>query len=120
MQEWAALVMKHFNTYEYEEGPYTDLDPAVLQNKYVDAVRDHPLYGTCFFHVRQHSFPEQLADFPQQCIVALNSEGLHFLNEERETLISFGYPDIYRWGGSSTQFSIIIWNPATNVTDDVS
>ena len=58
--------------------------------------------------------------FPKLCIIALNSEGLHFLNEEMETLSSYGYADIYRWGGSSTQFSIIIWNPDTQDTDDVS
>ena len=39
--------------------------------------------------------------------------------QERETLSSFGYADIYRWGGSSTQFSIIVWNPETQDTDDV-
>jgi len=83
-------------------------------------VRDHPLYGTCFFHVRRHKFPEQMSTFPDHCIIALNSEGLHFLNEERETLASYGYADIYRWGGSSTQFSIIIWNAETQDTDDVS
>jgi len=87
--------------------------------------------------------------FPDTVTIALNSEGLHFLNEvrcclpppptrlvalafpspqrltdflhpqDRETLSSFGYADIYRWGGSSTQFSIIIWNPDTQDTDDV-
>jgi hypothetical protein len=40
--------------------------------------------------------------------------------QDRETLASFGYADIYRWGGSSTQFNIIIWNPETEDTDDVS
>jgi hypothetical protein len=42
------------------------------------------------------------------------------LPQERETLASFGYADIYRWGGSSTQFNIIIWNPEAEDTDDVS
>lgn len=42
------------------------------------------------------------------------------LLQERETLSSFGYADIYRWGGSSTQFNIIIWNPESQDTDDVS
>ena len=83
-------------------------------------MRDHPLYGTNFFHVKRHNFPEQMESFPKLCIIALNSEGLHFLNEEMETLSSYGYADIYRWGGSSTQFSIIIWNPDTQDTDDVS
>lgn len=56
-----------------------------------------------------------MESFPEHCIIALNSEGLHFLNEANETLSTYGYADIYRWGGSSTQFSIIIWNPDTQV-----
>ena len=59
-------------------------------------------------------------DFPDRLILAYNSEGLHFLDENRDTLASFGYADIYRWGGSSTQFSLIIWNPETQDTDDLS
>ena len=97
-----------------------DMEPEVLQSELVNSVRDHPLYGTCFFHVRKHRFPDQMESYPDECIIALNSEGLHFLNEDRETLSSFGYADIYRWGGSSTSFSIIIWNAETQDTDDVS
>ncbi len=99
---------------------YAEMEAEEIQAKYVETVRDHPLYGTNFFHVKRHNFPEQMEGFPKLCIIALNSEGLHFLNEEMETLSSYGYADIYRWGGSSTQFSIIIWNPDTQDTDDVS
>ena len=94
-------------------------DPEVVQAEYVSTVKDHPLYGTCFFHVRRFKFPRHMAGYPAELIIALNSEGLHFLNEQKETLASFGYADIYRWGGSSTQFSIIIWNPEQEDTDDV-
>jgi hypothetical protein len=96
------------------------VDPEELQMVFVESVKDHPLYGTNFFHVRKHTFPEHMAPFPERLIIAFNSEGLHFLNEDRDTLASFGYADIYRWGGSSTQFSIIIWNAETQDTDDVS
>ena len=60
-----------------------------------------------------------MSSFPDVLIVAFNSEGLHFINLERETLASYGYADIYRWGGSSSQFSIIIWNAERQDTDDV-
>lgn len=113
MQEWAKLVKKR-------RKEYMDLDPEEIQQKYVERVRDHPLYGTCFFHVRKHKFPEAMDSYPEQVIIALNSEGLHFLNEDRETLASYGYADIYRWGGSSTQFNIIIWNAEAGDTDEVS
>ena len=97
-----------------------EAEPEAVQARFVEAVKDHPLYGTCFFHVRKHRFPPQMDSFPEHCVIALNSEGLHFLGaEERDTLASFGYADIYRWGGSSTQFSIIIWNAESEDTDDV-
>jgi len=109
-------VLKHYQNFKDEEGNgYSDMEADTIQALFVDSVRDHPLYGTCFFHVRRHKFPEQMDAYPEHCIIALNSEGLHFLNEDRETLATYGYADIYRWGGSSTQFSIIIWNPDTQV-----
>jgi len=111
-EEWAEMVLQHASG-------LLDAEPEELQKQYVATVKDHPLYGTCFFHVRKHKFPEQMDAYPENLIVALNSEGLHFLNEDRETLASFGYADVYRWGGSSTQFNIIIWNPETEDTDDV-
>jgi len=121
VQKWAEKVLKHYNKFKTEDKrTYADMESEEIQGMYVDAVRDHPLYGTCFFHVRRHNFPEHMDSYPEHCIIALNYEGLHFLNEERETLSSFGYADIYRWGGSSTQFSIIIWNPTAQDTDTVS
>lgn len=113
LQKWAELVLA-------KRDEVADENPDDLQSAYVRAVKDHPLYGTCFFHVRRHRFPPHMEGYPQDVIIALNSEGLHFLNEDMETLSSFGYADIYRWGGSSTQFSIIIWNPDSQDTDDVS
>lgn len=121
LQEWAKDVLRHYNKYKNEDKrKYAEMDAEEIQSKFVEAVHDHPLYGTNFFHVRRHKFPEQMESFPEHCIIALNSEGLHFLNEANETLSTYGYADIYRWGGSSTQFSIIIWNPDTQDTDDVS
>lgn len=121
LQSWGEKVLKHFKRFKDEDKkPYAEMEAEEIQAKFVDAVRDHPLYGTNFFHVRKHRFPEQMETFPEHCIIALNSEGLHFLNEQMETLSSYGYADIYRWGGSSTQFSIIIWNPDSQDTDDVS
>jgi len=111
--DWAEVVLK----YRMDS---ISKDPEELQNEVVEAVKDHPLYGTSFFHVKKNKFPERMDDFPDRLILAYNSEGLHFLDENRDTLASFGYADIYRWGGSSTQFSLIIWNPETQDTDDLS
>jgi len=111
-EDWAGLVLGHRDA-------ALDMEPEAVQAKFVETVRDHPLYGTAFFHVRKNKFPDHMADYPDEVVIALNSEGLHFLNGEKETLATFGYADIYRWGGSSTMFSIIIWNPETQDTDDV-
>jgi hypothetical protein len=106
-------------------------------------VKDHPLYGTQFFHVRARRArpllraPTSGSDSALRCagrrrcgstrsptrwprsptasssrltprcdactrvgdprsLSACAPQGLHFLNEERETLASFGYADIYR------------------------
>lgn len=109
--EWASIVLKHRDS-------CLEAESEAVQARFVEHVKDHPLYGTCFFHVRKHRFPTQMNTFPEHCVIALNSEGLHFLGaDERDTLSSFGYADIYRWGGSSTQFSIIIWNAESEDTD---
>ena len=63
-----------------------DQEPEQLQSAILSIIKDHPLYGTCFFHVRKHRFPDQMESFPEHVIIALNSEGLHFLNE-----VSFSY-----------------------------
>lgn len=142
-EEWAEKVLKY-------RGDLIDASPEDLQGMYVDEVKDSPLYGTHFFYVRQHKFPPHIAEgLDEELVIAFNSEGLHFLTLNRvrggevapavrgvaargaggsrrfgftpqEIVKSYGYADIYRWGGSSSQFSIIIWNADTQDTDDVS
>merc|ERR1711871_983440 len=113
VEEWAELVLK-------DRDDVVDEDAEDLQTAFVDKVKDHPLYGTHFFHVRKHTFPDSMSRFPDELIVAFNDQGLHFVDKSLDTLDTFGYADIYRWGGSSSQFSIIIWNAETQDTDDVS
>ena len=110
--EWATKVLAHRDS-------LLEMEPEAVQAKYVELVLDHPLYGTCLFHVRRLRFPPHMESYPEHVIIALNSEGLHFLNEERETLYSFGYADIYRWSGTSTVFKIVVWNAETQDTDEV-
>ena len=42
--------------------------------------------------------------------------GMWIFDMDTNILHSYGYADIYRWGGSSSQFSLIIWNQATEST----
>jgi len=87
-----------------------------LQASYVEEIRKHDLYGTHFFHVKKVNNPLAVKDLPDKVVAAFNSDGLHFLDESRKVLLSYGYADIYRWGGSSVQFSLIIWNADTQDT----
>ena len=40
--------------------------------------------------------------------LGFNAEGMHVYTLKRKLLVSFPYADIYRWGGSSSQFSLIM------------
>jgi len=91
-------------------------EPETLQQEYVSAVQHHELFGTHFFHVKKVNDVEAISTLPTSMIAAFNSDGLHFCDENRRILMSYGYADIYRWGGSSVQFSLIIWNADTQDT----
>ena len=79
-------------------------------------MQHHDLFGTHFFHVKKVNDVDASAALPEVLIAAFNSDGLHFLDANRRILMSYGYADIYRWGGSSVQFSLIIWNADTQDT----
>lgn len=88
------------------------------QLEFVEAVQDHPFYGTHFFHVHKlNNSPEIVAQLPVDLTIAFNESGLHVLDTATMTTrLEFGYSEIYRWGGSSSQFSLIIWNQDTEST----
>lgn len=49
-------------------------------------------------------------------VCAFNSEGIHFLTMERTVVVSYGFADVYRWGGSEQTFSLIIWSAEAKTT----
>lgn len=108
-EEWADKILALRSSVVNEE-------PETLQPEYVNAVQHHELFGTHFFHVKKVNDVDAIASLPTKMIAAFNSDGLHFLDENRRILVSYGYADIYRWGGSSVQFSLIIWNADTQDT----
>ena len=82
-------------------------------------VEKKPLYGTCFFHVKKVEPDdgvkcELVKELPELMIAAFNSDGMHFLRQDHELIHAFGYADIYRSGGSSSRFSLIIWDAGAN------
>ena len=115
MQEWGTDVVEELDKIGKEGA-----DPEDVRSVVVESMKEHPLYGTCFFYVRKKTFPPGMDHFPDDLIIALNSEGLSILESQADApLITYGFADVYRWGGSSTQFSIIVWNPELEATEDV-
>lgn len=53
---------------------------------------------------------------PTDLKIAFNHAGMWVFDMDYNKKHSFGYADIYRWGGSSSQFSLIIWNTASEST----
>jgi len=104
-EEWAARVLQqHLNC--------TLADPEDIQKEFVHSIQQNPLYGMHWFYVyKGNSQPAMVALLPKELILGFNSEGMHIFDLDRVRLHSFAYADIYRWGGSSSQFSLIIWDP---------
>jgi hypothetical protein len=71
------------------------------------------------FRVKKVNDVEAISNLPTSMIADFNSDGLHFLDPacmSRKVLMSVGYADMYRWGGSSEGFSLIIGNADTQDT----
>lgn len=95
-KQWAKAVLELKSKYGTKS-----LDS--LQAKYVDMAHKYPLWGMCFFFVRKEA---QGADM----VCAINYEGVHFFSLARNLLQTFKYTDVHRWGGSSTQFWLLVWD----------
>jgi len=90
---------------------YISMDPENLQAEFVSLAQQLPYYGTHWFYVyKVNNQPKLVADLPRELILAFNSDGMHIFTLSRQLLHSFAFADIYRWGGSSSQFSLIIWD----------
>lgn len=122
-EEWGDLVLAAMQ-------PLEDADFEQVQEDYVEKVRDHPLFGTSFFHVKRvpssdaSKEPRLVKGLPDVMYCAFNSDGMHFLadslGKKYEIIQEFGYADIYRWGGSHTRFSLIIWDAEIQDTFELS
>jgi hypothetical protein len=111
--KWAAMVLAEAANIDMGE-------PEALQLDFIEACKANPLYGSHFFYARKASDVDAVKDLPKDLICAFNSDGMSFLSMDREVLSSYGYADIYRWGGSSSQFSLIIWDANTEDTFELS
>lgn len=109
-------------------GSLTAKDQTTLQREFVEATWSNELYGSHFFnvHVLTCGMSKNKLNLAptlekkvfsrgvwklEDCKVAFNQKGLWIFTMDLTTIVHFGYADIYRWGGSSSMFSLIIWNP---------
>jgi hypothetical protein len=104
---WADLILQS------REALVTS-DPEDLQDQFLQIVQESPLYGTHWFHVYKVesppsvAVPRQVRQLPRELLLGFNYEGMNVYSTRRQLLISFPYADIFRWGGSSSQFSLIM------------
>lgn len=89
------------------------VDTEACQQQFVELVWDHELYGAHFFNVVVLSCTLEME---RQLKIAFCHSGMWILDMDYQVKYSFGFADIYRWGGSSSQFSLIIWNTKTETT----
>jgi hypothetical protein len=116
--EWGEMVLQHregmLPTAESEEeDPDHTLWFANLQWLFVETVQESPMYGMHWFYCHPNisprkKVPDMIRNLPYNMALAFNSEGLHLFTEDHECVASYGYADIFRWGGSTGLFSIIL------------
>jgi hypothetical protein len=112
-EKWAELILQHRESLIYVE-------PDDLQERFLQIVQKSPMYGSHWFyaHKMDHQslvgIPKSIQQLPRDLMLAFNAEGMHIFNFSRRLLLSFPYSDICRWGGSSSQFSLIMADDATN------
>jgi hypothetical protein len=111
--QWAALLLEHREALAYVE-------PDDLQERFLQVVQKSPAYGSHWFYAHKlepqsyAGIPKAIQQLPYDLMLAFNAEGMHIYNFSRQSLLSFPYSDICRWGGSSSQFSLIMADDQTN------
>ena len=107
--EWADLVFARC-------AGMMDLDLYTLQTMCNSIALAHPLWCSHLFPVRMvpNDHPG-LAGIAEEVYFCFNATGFHILDfRTQEDLFTVGYPDIYKWGGSSQTFSLMIFADPNN------
>jgi hypothetical protein len=113
-EEWATAVVAQLKSYS------SDMSVGDKQNRFVDIVAQSPLYGTHWFYVnRVNGTANQVSELPDKLVLGFNGEGLHVFDTEMTFIVSFTYGDIHRWGGSPSQFCIILFDAETEEVFDL-
>jgi myosin heavy subunit len=89
-----------------------DMSEEDLQWEYIKIAQDNPLYGIHWFHV--HKLSDSVVfmqSFPYNLLVGFNYSGMHIFDAAKTLLHVVSYADLVRWGGSSSQLSVIVPDP---------
>lgn len=101
-EEWAEIAIGQRNVGSI---PIED-----CQQMFIETIWDHEMYGGHFFNVIVINSNGIGMKIPGDLKIAFSHSGMTLLDMNYTTVRHFGFADIYRWGGSSSQFSLIIWN----------
>merc|ERR1711871_1603927 len=101
--EWAALILE-------KRDECIQMEVADLQEKFVSICSQSFVYGTHWFFVYKISNEHGtiLQTLPQELLIGFNAQGMHCFTFDRTYVATFKYANIYRWGGSMSQFSLQI------------
>lgn len=112
-ENWAELLLQYRDSLIY-------IEPDDLQEQFLKIVQKSPMYGSHWFYAHKlepqsyAGIPMAIQQLPYDLMLAFNADGMHIYNFSRQKIISFPYSDICRWGGSSSQFSLIMADDVTN------
>lgn len=112
-EKWAELILLHRDN-------LISMEPDDLQERFLQIVQKSNMYGSHWFYAHKMEpqslvgIPRAIQQLPYNLMLAFNADGMHIFDFNRRHLLSFPYSDICRWGGSSSQFSLIMADDNTH------
>ncbi|GMH53857.1 hypothetical protein TrRE_jg1604 [Triparma retinervis] len=98
-----------------------DLRRCKIEATFVNAIKSNKYYGGHMFCCKRAyinlTSDDDSFELPDDVTLCYREDGLHiFDSHEIGELYHFGFADIIRWGGSSRQFSLVLWCADTETT----
>ncbi|GMI17925.1 hypothetical protein TrLO_g10564 [Triparma laevis f. longispina] len=99
------------------------MDHQHIETEFIKIVMKNPYYGGHLFcckkaYINNVNDGDEF-DLPEMITLCYREDGLHLFSDDHTHLYHFGFADIIRWGGSSRQFSLVIWNSDSDSTFEV-
>jgi len=113
-EEWGAKMLSYIPS-------CINIPGEDLQDMFTRTVENLPNYGQQWFHVKlAGQGPGRASILPKYILYGFSHIGLTICDMEKNPLLTYPYSDIYRWGGSSSQFSLILSdNPAISSSTEL-